>query len=146
MKKIYIVRHCQAEGQAADAPLTEQGLQQSLELAEFLHDKGIDRIVSSSYRRAHDTITPLADRMGVAVVLDERLTERILSGRNAPEWREMLRRTYEDLDLCFEGGESSRTAMHRAVSVVHEVHAEFKPKCRYGIPWQSDLASAEALR
>ncbi len=121
MKKIYIVRHCQAEGQAADAPLTEQGIQQSLELAEFLHDKGIDRIVSSSYRRAHDTITPLADRIGVAVVLDERLTERILSGQNAPEWREMLRRTYEDLDLCFEGGESSRTAMHRAVSVVHDV-------------------------
>lgn len=58
MKKIYIVRHCQAEGQGADAPLTEQGLLQSLELAEFLHDKGIDRIVSSSYRRATTPLHP----------------------------------------------------------------------------------------
>ncbi|EFU42717.1 hypothetical protein PVOR_07690 [Paenibacillus vortex V453] len=25
MKKLYVVRHCQAEGQAADAPLTRGG-------------------------------------------------------------------------------------------------------------------------
>ena len=53
--------------------------------------------------------------------MDERLTERILSGRNEPAWREMLRRTYDDLDMCYEGGESSRTAMHRAVRVVEEI-------------------------
>ncbi|WP_194541137.1 histidine phosphatase family protein [Paenibacillus sp. JZ16] len=121
MKNVFIVRHCKAEGQAADAPLTGQGIQQALELAEFLSDKGIDHIVSSPYRRASDTIKPLADLIGVEVVMDERLTERILSGRNEPAWREMLRRTYDDLELCYEGGESSRTAMHRAVRVVEEI-------------------------
>jgi 2,3-bisphosphoglycerate-dependent phosphoglycerate mutase len=121
MKNIFIVRHCKAEGQAADAPLTGQGIQQALELAEFLSDKGIDHIVSSPYLRAYDTIKPLANLIGVKVVMDERLTERVLSGRNEPAWREMLRRTYDDLDLCYEGGESSRTAMHRAVHVVEEV-------------------------
>ncbi|MGC6584969.1 histidine phosphatase family protein [Paenibacillus sp. Dod16] len=121
MKNVFIVRHCNAEGQAADAPLTGQGIQQALELAEFLSDKGIDHIVSSPYRRASDTIKPLADLIGVEVVMDERLTERILSSRNEPAWREMLRRTYDDLELCYEGGESSRTAMHRAVRVVEEI-------------------------
>ena len=115
------MRHCKAEGQGADAPLTGQGIQQALELAEFLSDKGIDHIVSSPYLRACDTIKPLADLIGVEVVMDERLTERILSGRNEPAWREMLRRTYDDLDMCYEGGESSRTAMHRAVRVVEEI-------------------------
>ncbi|ANY65559.1 phosphoglycerate mutase [Paenibacillus sp. BIHB 4019] len=33
----------------------------------------------------------------------------------------MLRRTYGDMDLCYEGGESSRTATSRAVQVVTEV-------------------------
>lgn len=121
MKNVFIVRHCKAEGQAADAPLTVQGIQQALELAESLSDKGVDHIVSSPYRRACDTIKPLANLIGVEVVMDERLTERVLSGRNEPTWREMLRQTYDDLDLCYEGGESSRTAMHRAVLVVEEV-------------------------
>ena len=87
MKNVFIVRHCKAEGQVADAPLTGQGIQQALELAEFLSDKGIDHIVSSPYRRACDTIKPLANLIGVEVVMDERLTERILSGRNEPAWR-----------------------------------------------------------
>ncbi|MGG4343577.1 histidine phosphatase family protein [Paenibacillus lautus] len=121
MKNVFIVRHCKAEGQAADAPLTGQGIQQALELAEFLSDKGIDHMVSSPYRRAYDTIKPLANLIGIEAVMDERLTERVLSGRNETAWREMLRRTYDDLDLCYEGGESSRTAMHRAVRVVEEV-------------------------
>ncbi|MGG4108138.1 histidine phosphatase family protein [Paenibacillus lautus] len=121
MKNVIIVRHCKAEGQAVDAPLTVQGIKQALELAEFLSDKGIDHIVSSPYRRACDTIKPLANLIGVEVVMDERLTERVLSGCNEPAWREMLRQTYDDLDLCYEGGESSRTAMHRAVRVVEEV-------------------------
>jgi len=120
LKKIYIVRHCQAVGQEADAPLTGQGELQALELAEFLSGEKIDRIVSSSYRRAYDTISPFAERTGIQVVLDSRLTERVLTSSHAPEWREMLRRTYDELDLCFEGGESSNTAMNRAVSVVNE--------------------------
>lgn len=32
----------------------------------------------------------------------------------------MLRKTYDDLDLCYEGGESSAAAMKRASSVIGE--------------------------
>ena len=118
---LYIVRHCKAEGQAPDAKLTELGRQQAEKLADFLIDKEIDYIVSSPYERAYRTIAPLAERLGVEVVMDDRLTERVLSGKNNADWRDMLRKTYEDLDLCYEGGESSSTAMSRAVSVVKEV-------------------------
>jgi 2,3-bisphosphoglycerate-dependent phosphoglycerate mutase len=120
-QNLYIVRHCQAEGQAPDAKLTDLGRQQAVKLADFLIDKEIDYIVSSPYERAYRTIAPLAERLGVEVVLDDRLTERVLSGKNNVDWRDMLRKTYEDLDLCYEGGESSSTAMSRAVSVVKEV-------------------------
>lgn len=120
MKNIYVVRHCQAEGQAPDAPLTAAGTQQAENLAVFLSDKNIDSIISSPFHRAYRTITPLADKLGIEIVLEERLSERVLSGKNHPEWRDMLLQTYEDLDLCYEGGESSSTAMGRAIRVIME--------------------------
>ncbi|WP_274365590.1 histidine phosphatase family protein [Paenibacillus thermotolerans] len=121
MKHVYIVRHCKAEGQAADAPLTAEGVRQAEKLAEFFSDKPIDYIVSSPFDRAYRTVKPLADRLGLEIAMDERLTERILSGGNRPDWRELLRNTFDDLDLRYVGGEASSTAMGRAVSAVTEV-------------------------
>ncbi|MGG4393140.1 histidine phosphatase family protein [Paenibacillus thiaminolyticus] len=120
MKNVYIVRHCQAEGQAPDAPLTAAGVRQADKLAEFLADKPIEHIISSPYERAYRTIAPFAEQHGMAIALDDRLTERVLSGSNHPDWRDMLRKTYDDLDLCYEGGESSTTAMKRASRVIAE--------------------------
>jgi 2,3-bisphosphoglycerate-dependent phosphoglycerate mutase len=104
MKNVYVVRHCKADGQEPDARLTELGVQQAEKLAKFLLGKDVDFIISSPFERAYRTITPLADKMGVEVVLDDRLTERVLLGKNHAEWREMLRKTYDDLDLCYEVG------------------------------------------
>jgi len=118
MKNVYVVRHCKAEGQASDAQLTAIGVEQAKKLAEFLSDKDIDCIISSPYERAYRTIKPLSDKIAVEIVLDERLTERVLSDKNHPDWRDMLRNTYDDLDICYEGGESSNTAMSRAIGVV----------------------------
>ena len=44
--------------------------------------------------------------------------ERVLSARNLPDWREHLRRSFDDLDYCLEDGESSRTAQARGTSAV----------------------------
>lgn len=78
MNHIYVVRHGKAEGQAPDAPLTAEGAQQAIRLAEWFADKPIDYIVSSPYERAYRSIQPLGDRLGIEVVLDDRLTERVL--------------------------------------------------------------------
>lgn len=122
-KNIYIVRHCKAEGQASDARLTATGVEQAQKLADFLSDKNIEYFISSPFERAYRTIAPLAEKIGVEIVLEERLTERILTSKDHPEWRDMLRKTFDDLDLCYEGGESSNTAMFRAVSVVKEIQS-----------------------
>ncbi|MBG9794113.1 phosphoglycerate mutase [Paenibacillus dendritiformis] len=120
MKNVYVVRHCKAEGQAPDAPLTAAGVRQADKLAEFLADKNIEQILSSPYERACRTIAPLANKLGMDIALDDRLAERVLSGKSHPAWRDMLRKTYDDLDLCYEGGESSAAAMKRAGSVIAE--------------------------
>ncbi|MDF2815173.1 MAG: histidine phosphatase family protein [Paenibacillus sp.] len=121
MKNVYVVRHCKADGQEPNARLTELGIQQTENLTKFLIGKDIDFIISSPFERAYRTIAPLAEQIGIEVVFDDRLAERLLSSKNHPDWRDMLRKTYDDLDLCYEGGESSNTAMSRAISVVIEV-------------------------
>ncbi|MFD2115217.1 histidine phosphatase family protein [Paenibacillus yanchengensis] len=127
MKNIYVVRHCEANGQEPEASLTELGMQQAGKLANFLLDKDIDFIISSPFERAYQTIASLAEQISIEVVIDDRLAERILSSEKHPDWREMLSKTYDDLDICFAGGESSNMAMSRASSVVMEVlNSEYK--------------------
>lgn len=121
MKELYIIRHCKAEGQDREAPLTAQGVEDARSLAQFLDKFQVEQIYSSPFRRAIQTIQPFADQKNINIHLDERLSERLLSTIDLPNWLELYRRTFDELDLCFEGGESSRATMDRAVSLVHEV-------------------------
>ena len=118
---LYLVRHCQATGQEPDAPLTEIGHQQAIALADRLAEVPIGRIISSPFVRAYQSIIPLSERLGLAVEVDERLIERVLSPVPLDNWRERLAETFVDLDLSFQGGESSRIAMMRGVAAVNLV-------------------------
>ena len=120
-KILYIVRHCSAEGQQPEATLRPEGSIQAIALANFLADEGIERIVSSPFTRAVQSILPLAQRLHREIETDARLAERILSSSNLPDWLDRLRATFDDLDLHFEGGESNRTAMNRAISAINDI-------------------------
>jgi 2,3-bisphosphoglycerate-dependent phosphoglycerate mutase len=119
-RTIYIVRHCEAVGQSPDAPLTREGVAQATQLADRLAGLLIERIISSPFLRATQSIVPLAQRLGLPIATDARLAERILCTANLPDWLAVLQSTFDDLDRCFEGGESSRTAMQRGAAVVSE--------------------------
>ncbi|MBD7938911.1 histidine phosphatase family protein [Cytobacillus sp. Sa5YUA1] len=123
MKEIYIVRHCQATGQSPDAELTITGQQQAEELKVFFHDRQIDRILSSPFLRAKQTIEPLAEKIGITVEVDERLSERVLSTTSLEDWQDKLKATFDDPDLYFPGGESSRQAMDRISQVIEEIRS-----------------------
>lgn len=121
MKQLYVVRHCSAEGQSADAPLTHHGLEQTNVLRDYLLGQSIELVVCSPFLRAKQTIEPFVRSGNVQMKVDHRVAERVLSGNHLPDWRVCLERTFEDLDLVYEGGESSRSAMQRVVEVVQEV-------------------------
>ncbi len=120
VKHIYVIRHCEAQGQSSDASLTELGFHQAEVLAEFFADKKIDRIIASPFLRAIQTIERLSKRVNINIEIDERLAERILSTRNLPDWHAKLQATFTDMDLKFDNGESSNEAMERIVNVVEE--------------------------
>ncbi len=120
-KELFVIRHCQAEGQEADAPLTSLGKLQAEHLAKFLVHDGIERIISSPFMRAAQSIEPLAQRLHLIIEFDVRLVERKLSSSQLSNWYTRLQETFADFDLCFEGGESSRTATQRVVNVVENI-------------------------
>ena len=119
-RSVVLIRLCEASGQTHEAPLTEEGRAQAKALAERLAGVGIERIVSSPYARALRSIEPLAQRLGLPVEVDPRLAERVLGAGERPDWRERLRETFLDPELCLEGGELSRAAMERGAAALEE--------------------------
>ena len=121
MKNLYIVRHAKAEGQPFAAPLTNEGKTQALQLVDFFKDKDIDSIYSSPFTRAIETIRPLSAERVLEIKEDERLSERVLSSENFPDWKEKLQQSFIDFNLAFNGGESSQDGFDRARSMIEEV-------------------------
>ena len=120
-KNIYLIRHCEAKGQSAESSLTAKGFEQAEQLSDFFADRKIDRILSSPYLRAVQSIEPLSKRVQIKTEIDERLSERILSTNDLPDWFEKLKETFTNPELRFEGGESSQEAVKRILAVVEYV-------------------------
>jgi len=79
---VTLVRHGQTASSArmaysgrSDIPLTDAGREQAQQAARRLADAGVDAVITSPLIRARDTAQAIADAAGVAVRVDERLTE-----------------------------------------------------------------------
>ncbi|KHE71183.1 histidine phosphatase family protein [Halobacillus sp. BBL2006] len=126
MDKLLLVRHSETEGQHEDSPLTKLGVRQAQALASFLERSGhgVDRIISSPFLRAIETIKPFAMNKGLSIDTDERLEERILSHEPLDDWEEVLHDTFQDPSLKLNGGESSDEAKERVLSLINELEGE----------------------
>ena len=122
-KTIYVIRHCSAEGQAADADLTAEGISQAKNLVKFFEEIEVDRIISSPFVRARRSAEPLAKAKGIHIEQDSRLAERVVSSHDLKDWLVKLEKTFSDFQLKYEGGESSSQAMMRAFNVIDGLEA-----------------------
>ena len=120
MKHIYLMRHCQAEGQDAGCRLTDKGKEQSIELMHFFQEIPLDRLISSPYKRAQDSCRPIAEDKQIVLEEDIRLSERVLAGQDLPNWLQLLEESFLDLDKKLEGGESGAEAGARGLEVIEE--------------------------
>lgn len=125
-KKLFLIRHCKAEGQEPTAALTPEGKQDAEKLVPILESLQVEHIISSPFKRAIQTIEPFAQKSGIPIHLKEDLKERTLSGEPMDDWFTQLARTFEDKDLAFPGGESSNTALARIKDIVEAIIANPK--------------------
>jgi 2,3-bisphosphoglycerate-dependent phosphoglycerate mutase len=121
LKKIYLIRHCEAVGQEPNAELTDKGLIQAQMLCNLLKNEKIDYIVSSPYKRAIKSIEPLADSDNLHINIDNRLIEKKLCEKSMSDWIDKLKYSFEDLTVCYEGGESSEEVINRGMQVINEL-------------------------
>ena len=93
----------------ADPELSEPGRAQAALLAEYLGSEAIDAIYVSPLRRATETAGPLADRLGLPVIVSDGVAEfdrssneyvpvEELKATNDPRWQQMLDDTWDERD------------------------------------------------
>ncbi|UFU01232.1 histidine phosphatase family protein [Radiobacillus kanasensis] len=126
MKRLILIRHCNAEGQHKDSPLTYDGIHQARHLATFLQEAGfsIDRILSSPYLRAIESIKPYAEQQMTSIEIDDRLKERILSEEPIDDWLDVLEQSFDNQDFRLPGGESSNDARERVRQLLDELQQD----------------------
>jgi broad specificity phosphatase PhoE len=150
MTKFLVIRHGHAEGNAehrfigqSDVPLDELGHAQARALTARLQASPIDRIVSSDLRRAIDTITPLAEAIGLPVQHDDRLREinngewsGLLPTEIAARWPELWNAYRSGEDVLRPGGEQWSAVRERAVTAAreHATSGEVVVLCTHGGP------------
>lgn len=125
MTRIYFVRHAQPIHSWKDdrtRPLTEEGMEDSKKVLEFLKDKQIDKFYCSPYKRSMDTISDAANYYGMEIKTDERLRER-KKGPNGNE-HGMFQKRWADLDFHEEGGESIQMVQDRNVAALKDILKE----------------------
>lgn len=78
---LFLLRHAAAgdrtkwEGVDAIRPLNKKGRRQATAIAEYLQDRGIERIYTSPYTRCVQTVEPLAEAIRAKVVEHDALAE-----------------------------------------------------------------------
>lgn len=138
---IYLVRHGQSVANLnrcflghGDLDLTETGLVQARNVAEYLKNIKADAIYSSDLKRAYHTALPTA-QMQNKDVIRERLLREIDGGEweNRPydelQQRESFRRWMEnDPEVSCDGGESVKALTRRIATTVEALAKENEGK------------------
>lgn len=126
MITIYFIRHAQPDpssGYNPEFPLTEQGKRDAEYIADVLGNKQIDAIYSSSYIRAVQTVTPLAEKMGLEVIKEYCLRERT-AGKwqdSYPDYASYITAQLLDYSCNAEDGENLKEVQDRCFEVLDRI-------------------------
>jgi 2,3-bisphosphoglycerate-dependent phosphoglycerate mutase len=122
LSALYLVRHAHAEWTSDEnRPLSDQGSRDAVRVAKILCGHPIGVIYSSPFRRARDTIAPLAERLGLLIHLETDLQERKLGNGDFKDFFKAVETTWRNPAFAHPGGESSITAQQRGIAVVERL-------------------------
>jgi 2,3-bisphosphoglycerate-dependent phosphoglycerate mutase len=93
-------------------------------VAQVLQNYPIEAIYSSPYRRARETVAPLAARLKLSVYVEPLLQERRLGATPGMDFLEAVEATWRDPSFAHPGGESNAAAQQRGMTVVRRVQEQ----------------------
>jgi 2,3-bisphosphoglycerate-dependent phosphoglycerate mutase len=86
----------------------------------------ITTICSSPFQRARQTVSPLADRLGLPIHVECGLRERALgSGPSVDDFFAAVKQTWQDPSSAHPGGETNAAAQRRGVAVVQRLREQY---------------------
>ena len=118
----YLVRHAHADWTPDEnRPLSKRGREDAKAVGHILAQFPIDAIYASPYRRAYETVEPLAHALGLEIKIEHDLRERAL-GRIQPEaFVAAVKKTWDDPQFSHPGGETNLAAQKRGLAVLNRV-------------------------
>ena len=128
--QLYFVRHAHSTytPEELERPLSEKGFEDTKKVTEILIDESIDHVVSSTYKRAIQTVEGVAQHIGKEIELIEAFRERTLSAKPVDDFKKAITSVWEDFDLVLEGGESNYTAQARGVEATLQLLHTYRGK------------------
>ncbi|MDA3885087.1 MAG: histidine phosphatase family protein [Candidatus Delongbacteria bacterium] len=128
LTELYFIRHGESPfvyGKEKERGLSEDGLKKSQKIADALCEVEFSCIVSSSYKRAIDTVLPLAKQNNMIVETFDELVERPIKGLDYQmEWSKLeegIKLSFTDVDYSLPGGESTKGAQLRSIPVIENL-------------------------
>lgn len=125
---IYMVRHAESPfifGEEKTRGLSPRGREAANKVTEVLKDKKIDRVISSPYTRAIETVREVAENRQLQITTYENLKERPIKGldyrADEKEILSAIEQSFKDENYCLVGGESTVAAQERSIPVIKEI-------------------------
>ena len=128
MTHVYFVRHAQPNYENHDdrsRELSPKGLADRALAADYLRDKGVDAVLSSPYRRAVDTVAPLAEELGLAIEPVADFRERRVDSGWIEDFDSFARRQWADFSYKLSDGESLGEVQARNLRALNGVLERF---------------------
>lgn len=124
MTHIYFIRHAQpnyANHDDMTRELTEKGLCDRERVWAFFEGRQIDAVLSSPYKRAYDTVLPLAQRHGLTIETISDFRERRVDSAWIDDFNAFARRQWADFSYKLTDGECLREVQERNISALNAV-------------------------
>ncbi len=122
MTTIYFVRHAEPDLSQRDElhrPLTPKGRADSFRLSEYFSNAPIDYVYSSPFRRAVETVKPLAERYHKTIYLEKDFRERKIDDEWINDYEDFLTRQWTDFLYRRRNGECLQTVQDRNIAAIN---------------------------
>lgn len=120
---IYFVRHAHSvyTPEELKRPLSERGVKDAERVTEILSKEKINRVISSPYKRAIETVEGVASLLNQVVELEDGFKERKLAEISVDNFEESVLKMWNDFNFSFVGGESGYMAQQRGVLALEKI-------------------------
>ncbi|MCR2821136.1 histidine phosphatase family protein [Lederbergia panacisoli] len=125
---LYFVRHAHSTYTSDERgrPLSVRGLKDAQLVTDLLKLEKIERVISSPYKRAIQTVEGISKWIDKEIRIEEGFKERKLAGVPVEDFNEAIVKVWENPEFSWEGGESNISSQQRGVEITRKILHDFE--------------------